>query len=74
MKVSVSIPDEDVQFLDAYARSHSIASRSAALRRAIRLLRSSELSSAYAAAFDEWHTDSEDQAWDSVTADGLRAG
>lgn len=71
MKVSVSIPDEDVEFLDNYAQTHQITSRSAALHRAIRLLRSSELSPAYAAAFSEW--DDEDQAWDNATGDGLTA-
>ena len=30
MKVSVSIPDEDVEFLDNYTKTHKIESRSAA--------------------------------------------
>ena len=71
MKVSVSIPENDVAFLDDYARSHGIASRSAALHRAIRLLRASELSRHYADAFAEWAHDGEDKAWDAVVADGL---
>ena len=71
MKVSVSIPEEDVEFLDSYAQSHQIASRSAALHRAIRLLRASELSSDYAAAFEEWADNNEDQAWDVAVSDGL---
>ena len=69
MKVSISIPEEDVQFLDNYARNHQIASRSATLHRAIRLLRTSELSSAYAEAFTDWTTDPDDTAWDNTTAD-----
>ena len=71
MKVSVSIPESDVAFLDDYARSHSMASRSAALQRAIRLLRANELSQHYAAAFAEWARDGEDSAWDAAVADGL---
>ncbi|MDX2382178.1 MAG: ribbon-helix-helix domain-containing protein, partial [Acidimicrobiia bacterium] len=43
MKVSVSVPDEDIEFLDKYAKTHRVASRSAALQHAIRLLRASEL-------------------------------
>lgn len=69
MKVSVSIPDEDVEFLDTYTKTHQIASRSAALHRAIRLLRASELGDAYAAAFTEWTDDSANYAWDNAVAD-----
>ena len=69
MKVSVSIPDEDVEFLDHYARTHQIESRSAALNRAIRLLRASELGDAYAAAFTEWTDDAANEAWDNAVVD-----
>lgn len=69
MKVSVSIPEEDVEFLDTYTKTHRISSRSAALHRAIRLLRASELGDAYAAAFTEWSDDSTNDAWDNVAAD-----
>ena len=51
MKVSISLPDEDVEFLDAYASSEGIASRSAVMHRAVRLLRATALGSAYEAAF-----------------------
>ncbi len=73
MKVSVSIPESDVEFLDDYARSHGIASRSAALHRAVKLLRASELSQHYADAFTEWVQDGEEQVWDTVVGDGLAA-
>jgi Arc/MetJ-type ribon-helix-helix transcriptional regulator len=69
MKVSVSIPEEDVEFLDNYTKTHQIASRSAALHRAIRLLRAFELGDAYAAAFTEWADESVNDAWDNVVAD-----
>ncbi|MBT8239791.1 MAG: ribbon-helix-helix domain-containing protein [Acidimicrobiia bacterium] len=69
MKVSVSIPDEDVEFLDNYTETHQVGSRSAALQRAIRLLRASELSEDYAAAFNEWADDSANDAWDHAVAD-----
>ena len=70
MKVSVSLPDEDVAFLDDYARNHQIASRSATLHRAIRLLRSSELAQDYAEAFAQWDNEESD-LWDSSVSDGL---
>ena len=51
MKVSVSLPDDDVEFLDAYAETNGIASRSAVLHKAVRLLRASELGDAYEDSF-----------------------
>lgn len=70
MKISVSLPEEDIEFLDAYARSRGIPSRSAAFKRAIRLLRATELSSDYAAAWQEWE-ESGGEAWEVTTADGI---
>ena len=71
MKISVSLPDEDVEFLDEYAKSLGIGSRSAVVQRAIRLLRTSGLGSAYAQAWAEWEASGEAEAWDSVVGDGL---
>lgn len=65
----MSIPDEDVEFLDNYTKTHQIESRSAALHRAIRLLRASELGDAYADAFAEWADDSANDAWDNAVGD-----
>ena len=45
MKVSVSLPDEDVEFLDVYADTPGIAS-AAAVHMAVRLLRASQLGAA----------------------------
>lgn len=74
MKMSVSLPEEDIEFLDTYARDHRVASRSAVLRRAVGLLRAAELSSEYATAFEEWTDEFENEIWDTVVADGLTAG
>ena len=71
MKVSVSLPGEDVQFLDAYAREQGLESRSAALHRAVRLLRTAELGGAYEAAWDEWRAAGEAKLWESTTGDGI---
>ncbi len=71
MKVSVSLPEEDVAYLDRYSELRGLDSRSAALRRAVRLLRASELGAAYEDAWAEW-ADSEDaELWDAVSSDGL---
>lgn len=71
MKLSVSLPDEDVATLDDYARAQGLRSRSAALQRAIRMLRHPELEQDYAAAWQEWETTGEEAAWEAAVADGL---
>jgi Arc/MetJ-type ribon-helix-helix transcriptional regulator len=71
MKVSVSLPQEDVDFLDEYAQRQGIGSRSAALHTAVRLLRATGLSSAYEEAWQEWETSGERETWDEAVADGL---
>ena len=71
MKLSVSLPDDDVEFLDAYAEEQGIESRSAALHRAVRMLRASQLEDAYSEAWDEWSSDKTNAFWDAVANDGL---
>ncbi len=73
MKVSVSLPHEDIEFLDAYAQSQGIESRSAVVHKAVGLLRASELGDAYEEAFASWSDEGEASAWDLVTADGLES-
>jgi Arc/MetJ-type ribon-helix-helix transcriptional regulator len=71
MKMSVSLPEEDVEFLDSYARDQGIQSRSAALHKAVGLLRAAQLADAYEDAWASWTTSGESQAWENTTADGL---
>jgi Arc/MetJ-type ribon-helix-helix transcriptional regulator len=71
MKVSVSLPDEDVEFLDAYAKSKGIESRSAVVHKAVRLLRASELGAAYEDAWQEWAESGAAEEWDAAIGDGL---
>lgn len=71
MKVSVSLPGEDVEFLDAYAKSQGYSSRSAVVHTAVRLLRATELGGAYEEAWQEWTGQADSVLWDSTIADGL---
>ena len=71
MKLSVSLPDEDVEFLDAYATAQGFESRSAVLHKAVRLLRGVQLGAAYEDAFAEWDDSGDAAAWDVTAADGL---
>jgi Arc/MetJ-type ribon-helix-helix transcriptional regulator len=70
MKVSVSLPDEDVAFLDTYAERGGFASRSAVLHKAVRLLRASELGAAYEDAWAEWEATDDGALWEPTAADG----
>ncbi len=72
MKLSVSLPDDDVEFIDRYATEHAVESRSGVVQRALSLLRANELGDEYAAAWDEWQS-SEGDAWEPAVADGLEA-
>ena len=71
MKVSVSLPDDDVEFLDEYALAQGIPSRSAVIHEAVRLLRASDLGTSYEEAWAEWSATGEADAWDPTAADGL---
>jgi len=71
MKVSVSLPDEDVDFLDAYAEAQGFASRSAVVHKAVRLLRAAELGPAYEDAWQEWSAGSDEALWGPTASDGL---
>lgn len=54
MKLSVSLPNDDVAFLDDYATSHGMTSRSAVVQRAVDVLRAAQLGPAYADAWATW--------------------
>ncbi len=71
MKISVSLPDADVEYLDRFARQHDeVSSRSAALRYAVKTLRSLELGEAYQDAWEQWRR-SEGDDWDAALDDGV---
>ena len=69
----MSLPGEDVQFLDDYAKEQGLQSRSAALHRAVRLLRTAELGGTYEAAWEEWAAEDDATLWESTTGDGLKS-
>jgi Arc/MetJ-type ribon-helix-helix transcriptional regulator len=71
VKVSVSLPDDDVAFVDRYARDRG-TTRSAAMHEAVQMLRRRDLAADYEAAHDEWVASGEASVWDVVTGDGLQ--
>ena len=71
MKLSVSLPNEDVALLDEYARRAGLSSRSAAVHHAVGLLRQFDLEVDYEQAWQEWDDSGERTAWDGTVGDGL---
>ena len=71
MKVSVSLPGDDVRFLDEYAVEQGLESRSAALHKAVRLLRAAELGASYESAWNEWSAAGDAERWDRTVGDGV---
>jgi len=71
MKISISLSDGDVQFLDQYAEQHGCISRSAVVHTAVRMLRSTELGYAYADAWAQWENSGEADIWGRTTSDDL---
>ena len=65
-KVSVSLPDSDISYLQSVS-----ANRSAAMHAVIEKVRSAELIDAYADAYAEWEGAEDAKLWDSVSGDGV---
>ena len=71
VKLSVSLPDEDVAALDAYIKHAGLPSRSAGLHRAVQMLRFPDLEDQYAEAWAQWSKDECSSDWDSAIGDGV---
>ncbi|MCZ3387535.1 MAG: ribbon-helix-helix domain-containing protein [Actinomycetia bacterium] len=71
MKLSVSLPAEDVELLDEFVRNAGLPSRSAALHHAVRMLRLPNLEQDYEAAWQEWEASGDQAAWGVTAADGI---
>ncbi len=69
--MSVSLPEVDIEFLDAYADAQGFASRSAVLHKAVRLLRAVELSGDYQEAWQDWNASGDGKLWDATVTDGV---
>jgi Arc/MetJ-type ribon-helix-helix transcriptional regulator len=71
MKISVSLPDADIEFIDRYAECHDVKTRSSVLHKAVKLLQEDDLGDAYEEAFIEWEESGEGAVWDRALRDGL---
>ena len=66
----MSLPDADVEFLDDYGRSQGAGSRPAVVRKAVGLLRASDLP-AYEETWQGWSDSGDEALWDAAVGDGI---
>ena len=71
MKISLSLPLADIEFIDRYVAEHGERSRSAVVRKALALLREQAIGEMYDVAWRQWVEDGEDKVWDLAVGDGL---
>ncbi|MDL2342713.1 antitoxin [Deinococcus sp. MIMF12] len=71
MKLSVSLPEPQVDFLDHYQQRHRLSSRSEVLQLALKLLQKRALEEDYRAAGEEWQSSEDAALWDRASGDGL---
>ena len=74
MKLSVSLSESDLILLDRCVERDGLASRSAGIQNAIRLLGKADLQDAYAEAWSFWDASEDATVWDSAVADGIDGG
>jgi Arc/MetJ-type ribon-helix-helix transcriptional regulator len=70
MKLSISLPDEDIEFVDRLVSTRPSSNRSSILHAAIVALRDQHLAQEYRQAAAEW-ADGDGPAWEAVTGDGV---
>lgn len=70
MKVSVSLKEQDLEFIDQYSEENALT-RSAAIQEAIKLLRNVDLAKQYEAEFSDPAWQEEAALWDVTVGDGL---
>lgn len=73
MKLSISLSESDVEFVDEFGRRAGLATRSAVLQRALATLRALDLQGEYEQAFADWDASADGPLWEATTGDGLPA-
>jgi hypothetical protein len=70
-KLSISVDETYLPFIDNYQRQHNVKTKSEVLERALELLRRTELERAYAEAAEEWRNNPDAKLWENTVGDGL---
>ncbi|NLS09170.1 ribbon-helix-helix protein, CopG family [Nesterenkonia sp. MY13] len=71
MKISVSLPENAVQLLDDIAEQQGLASRSAAVAKALQIYRELQLGDAYEQAWKEWDESGDAEFWAATVGGGI---
>jgi hypothetical protein len=71
MKVIVDLAEDDLRFLDRYAKQAGLDSRSAALQKAVRFLRSANLRQGYVDAWKGFDSDGDAALREATVGDGI---
>lgn len=71
MNLTVRLTRSEIEVVDAYAAAYGLRSRSAAIRAAVRALRSRCLEDDYARAFVEWDGSDDASLWSTTVSDGM---
>lgn len=71
VKLSVSLSDSDVAYVDEIARVERSGNRSAVIHDMVRLFREIRSEDDYVKAFEEWDGSEDQKLWDSALMDGL---
>jgi len=66
VKISISLTDADVEFLDRMAATGAFGSRSAVIQHALARLQATDLQTDYAQAWNEWQESGDEDVWDSA--------
>ena len=71
VKVSTTLPERDVVFIERYAKEKNLPSRAAAYQAAVKALRDQELMRQYEEADKEWYESGEAAVWECTVGDGI---
>lgn len=71
MKLSISLSEDDVAVVDAFVEHSGLPSRSAAIQKAVQMLRYPTLEEDYAQAWEDWSNGDDGAAWEPASGDGL---
>lgn len=71
IKLSVSVDQTFVPFIERYQHDHTIRTKSEVVERALELLRKAELEQAYKEAAQDWLENPDAALWENTVGDGI---
>lgn len=71
IKLSVSVDQGFVPFIERYQQDHTVRTKSEVVERALELLRKAELEQAYKEAAQDWLENPDAALWENTVGDGI---